>query len=173
MMKTSTAITRMDQNGKNGRNRKLPRPPDKEAPAAAENQQPPDQGRKALGVVARCIRIVRHGCARPAGITLIARCLLRYTAHGNSPFLVPAARRRPMAVTDWHGQDPCGGHGGHRPVQGDPVCTAMPGSAPGNSAAERDPVRPGWSDDKEVVRPGESGGRYVCELLVSLPVRSA
>ena len=26
---------------------------------------------------------------------------------------------------------------------------------------------------EEVVRPGESGGRYVCELLVSLPVSSA
>jgi hypothetical protein len=25
----------------------------------------------------------------------------------------------------------------------------------------------------QVVRPGESGGRYVCELLVSLPVSSA
>ena len=27
--------------------------------------------------------------------------------------------------------------------------------------------------DSFLVRPGESGGRYVCELLVSLPVRSA
>jgi hypothetical protein len=33
-----------------------------------------------------------------------------------------------MAVTDWQGQDPFGGHGGHRPVKGDPVCTAMPGA---------------------------------------------
>ena len=34
------------------------REPDKEAPAAAENQQPPGQSRQSLGLVATCVRIV-------------------------------------------------------------------------------------------------------------------
>jgi len=32
---------------------------------------------------------------------------------------------------------------------------------------------PGMTDSKDVVRPGEPGGRYICELLVSLPDSSA